>query len=687
MNKKPLLLLFIIIFFNITCILFSQNNIQFKAVNGQINLTDWQSSTDKPLYLDGEWSFYWKEFINPQNHDNTSKPILLSVPGLWKNNNGNSEDLGWGTYKLDIHFSDENDDRAIKLDYLNQSFRLYANGVLIAENGDLKIYRSSMDKRYKPDVYPIPSDKDVEIILQTACFDDMRGGFESRIQLGSIQSLRKIQTLNEYLELTLFAVLLVIGIYHIFFYMALPGNRSALWFGLLAVILSLRSIIYGETLILFFFPELPFEIHMALGHLSFYLGVPVFWHFFQSLFEKVWLKKIALIIDFISLIYSSLVLFLPHIIYIHFLFSYQIITVVLIVISLIVLINEMFNKNWLSYICFSGFIVLAIFFVNDFLYSYYIIQTAHLMPMGIVLFVFIQAVLISLKNASNYYKSEKLSVELKSINSSLRRFVPEEFLLYLKKENIAEISLGDHIQKYMTILFCDIRDFTSISENMEPKENFDFINSFMGKMGPVIRNHGGFIDKYIGDGIMALFPDKADNAVEAAIAMHKELYQLNEMRHINGDKIIEMGIGIHTGSLMLGTVGENKRMDSTVISDAVNMCARIDDVTKEYGMTIGVSERTFAQLENPNRYNYRFIGRILLKGKNEPIAIFDFIDGDLDDVKEMKLGSKSSFEDSVFHFFNNRVAEAVAGFHTSLKLFPGDKASIKYIERAGRKLY
>jgi class 3 adenylate cyclase len=667
--------------------LHSRDKNSIPVENGEIDLTEWDCTVDEPILLEGEWQFYWKEFLDPYQTYDSLQPILLKVPGRWRDEKGKSENFGWGTYRLKIHFSHASNERAIKLDFYNQAFKLYANGTLLAENGDLEIHRSSMNKRYKPDVFILPSDKDVELILQTSCFDDLRGGFESEIQIGSLKGLSKNQTRNQYLELTLFAVLFVIGVYHIFFYLALPSNKAALWFGFLSLVLSLRSLIYGEAIILFFWPDLPFEVHMALGHISFYLGVPVFWHYFKSLFERNWMRKVSMALMATGLFYSCLVLFLPHVIYIRFLFSYQLISIAVLSLAFLVLIYEIIQHNWLSYICFSGFVVLALFFINDFLYSYYIIHTAHLMPLGIVLFVFIQAILISLKNASNYYRSENLSIELQSINDSLRRFVPEEFLLYLKKKNLADISLGDHIQKYMTILFCDIRDFTELSDDMEPKENFDFINTFLGKMGPVIRKNGGFIDKYIGDGIMALFPDVADHAVEAAIEMHKELAILNKKRRVNGEKTITMGIGIHTGSLMLGTVGENMRMDSTVISDSVNMCSRIDHITKEYGMTIGVSDRTFSQLENPNKYNYRFIGKVPVKGKKEPIALFDFIDGDLKDIKALKIDSKSAFEDSVFHFYNNRVAEAVAGFHSSLRIFPGDKASIKYIERAGKELY
>ena len=109
------------------------------------------------------------------------------------------------------------------------------------------------------------------------------------------------------------------------------------------------------------------------------------------------------------------------------------------------------------------------------------------------------------------------------MNEANARFVPRQFLEYLGKESIADIQLGDQVQKEMAVLFTDIRDFTSISEQMTPKENFNFLNNYLGYMEPVIRNNNGFVDKYIGDSIMALFPDNTEDAINAAIEMRIKL--------------------------------------------------------------------------------------------------------------------------------------------------------------------
>ena len=212
--------------------------------------------------------------------------------------------------------------------------------------------------------------------------------------------------------------------------------------------------------------------------------------------------------------------------------------------------------------------------------------------------------------------------DLKQTNLSIERFVPRAFLSIVGKPRIVDVELGDNKREEMSILFSDIRSFTTLSESMTPDENFAFINAYLEHMGPVIRDHNGFIDKYIGDAIMALFMN-ADDALRAGLAMLDTLDQFNVGRHAAGQEPIAIGIGINTGSLMLGTIGERHRMDGTVISDAVNLAARVESLTKDYKVPLLISEYTWRQLADPKAYDIRPIDVVVVKGKTRPVAIFE----------------------------------------------------------------
>jgi len=273
---------------------------------------------------------------------------------------------------------------------------------------------------------------------------------------------------------------------------------------------------------------------------------------------------------------------------------------------------------------------------------------------------------------------------MSEMTEAYSRFVPKQFLEYLGKDSFVDIKLGDQVQKEMTVLFSDIRSFTEISETMTPKENFDFINYYLGYMEPVIRNNNGFIDKYIGDSIMALFSDSPENAINAAIEMRIKLSQFNQIMDQFGKPIINSGIGIHFGTLMLGVVGGEGRMDGTVISDAVNLASRLEGLTKIYGSSIIISQDTLIKIGKPDLYQYRFLDIVKVKGKKEPSYIFEIIDGDPDNIQKLKLQTKDDFAKAINLYKSQNFKKAKRIFESIIKINQNDKAAKTYLTRCKR---
>lgn len=275
----------------------------------------------------------------------------------------------------------------------------------------------------------------------------------------------------------------------------------------------------------------------------------------------------------------------------------------------------------------------------------------------------------------------KTHIQLAKLNDAYGRFVPRDFLRFLSKDSVLDIKLGDQVQKKMTILFSDIRSFTTLSEAMTPQENFNFLNSYLSEVSPVIRANNGFIDKYIGDAVMALFPESADDAVKGAIAMQKRVNLFNQVREKRGEFPISIGIGLHTGMLMLGTIGENQRMESTVISDAVNLSARLEGLTKLYGAGILISVDTLCNLQDLENYCYRFLDRVKVKGKNRPVAIFEIYSGDGEEQQLLKKETQSNFEHAVILYYQQQFDKSQQIFEEIFKINPNDDATILYIKR------
>lgn len=276
---------------------------------------------------------------------------------------------------------------------------------------------------------------------------------------------------------------------------------------------------------------------------------------------------------------------------------------------------------------------------------------------------------------------EKFTQELFKLNQSFSRFVPSQFLQLLDKKSIVDVQLGDQVQKEMSVLFSDIRDFTTLSESMTPQDNFKFINAYLRRMEPALIENQGFIDKYIGDAIMALFSGSADDALLAGIAMLQQLADYNQHRANSGYAPIKIGIGINTGSLMLGTVGGKNRMDGTAISDAVNLAARLESLTKMYEVPLLITHHSLARLHNPTGYNIRFIDKVKVKGKSKAVAVFEVFDGDEPQVKKDKLATKTIFEEGLFLYHRQETRQAAQRFKEVLSLNPKDTVAQIYQSR------
>jgi class 3 adenylate cyclase/GAF domain-containing protein len=282
---------------------------------------------------------------------------------------------------------------------------------------------------------------------------------------------------------------------------------------------------------------------------------------------------------------------------------------------------------------------------------------------------------ISIENASLYSHQVALT-------KGYSRFVPPEFLRYLNKGSIVDIELGDHVQQEMAVLFSDIRSFTTLSETMTPQENFDFVNAYFGRVSPVIRQHNGIIVKYLGDGMMAVFPRQVEDALNAAIAKVKQVDDFNQDRQQRGEVPIRIGIGIHTGKMMLGTVGEPERMQSDFLSDAVNLTARLEGLTKLYGASIVISQEALNRIEDPTQYQLRFLDRVQVKGRLEAVAVFEALGGEPEAIIELKLQTKSKFEEGLTFYYDQKFAEAGELFNHVLKHNPDDRAAKLYLERS-----
>jgi signal transduction histidine kinase/ligand-binding sensor domain-containing protein/class 3 adenylate cyclase/FixJ family two-component response regulator len=273
-------------------------------------------------------------------------------------------------------------------------------------------------------------------------------------------------------------------------------------------------------------------------------------------------------------------------------------------------------------------------------------------------------------------------LNLHKINQASNRFVPNEFIRALGYESIVGVRLGDHVEQIVTVLFADIRDYTSLSESMSPEENFKFVAAYNQRIGPLVQQHRGFVNQYLGDGIMAIFTGLPDDALRAAIAIQKELDQYNELRLSKGRKKIDVGIGLHTGSLIMGIIGDQKRMDAATISDTVNTASRMEGLTKFYGTRILLSEYSLEMLAHKSTFNFRHLGKVQVKGKKIFTDIYECIDGDAATSFEYKKQTLEVFEQGLLAYFQKSFDQTIRDLNQVLAINPKDLTAQWFLEKA-----
>jgi len=236
-----------------------------------------------------------------------------------------------------------------------------------------------------------------------------------------------------------------------------------------------------------------------------------------------------------------------------------------------------------------------------------------------------------------------------------------------------------------TVLFSDIRGFTTLTEELGAQSTVSLLNEYFTIMVDCIQKEGGMLDKFIGDAIMAAFGmpvshgDDEDRAVRAAIAMINELYAWNTVRQDRGEKPVDIGIGLNTDTVVSGNIGSPKRMDYTMIGDGVNLAARLESACKQYFARILVSENTFQKLRGT--YYAREIDLVVVKGKTAPVGVYEILDYHTEDTFPHMMDVLNHFKHGLEKYRQGNWERAISAFQDALQGNPTDKLSQLYIER------
>jgi adenylate cyclase len=326
-------------------------------------------------------------------------------------------------------------------------------------------------------------------------------------------------------------------------------------------------------------------------------------------------------------------------------------------------------------------------------------RPVYLLPVAVGLFLWFlgglhdavrsTGMIVFLKNQVLWFTSFWLSIFLtiavalhfRSLDRAVReardvfgRFVPPAYLRRIAAEGLGSIRLGKADQQWVTILCCDIRGFTSLSERLNPSQLVAFVNQLLEKVTSVVNEWRGVIDKFLGDAVLCIFeePGSAERAVACGLGMLSAVKAFNAEKKLPTDQPVKIGIGVHTGPVILGTIGSSDRMDSTVLGLTVNLAKRLEEVTRHLDVDMLISDHVARRLPVEHTYRFRKLGDVFLRGCSEPLPVAEVYDHDPPGVRTLKDRIGPIISEGIEHLKTGQLENALLRFQEAQSILPGD---------------
>ncbi len=279
------------------------------------------------------------------------------------------------------------------------------------------------------------------------------------------------------------------------------------------------------------------------------------------------------------------------------------------------------------------------------------------------------------------FLSIAVALHFRSLNQAIResrdvfeRFVPPAYLRRIASQGLKSIRLGQADQQWVTVLSCDVRGFTALSERLTPSELIALINHFFERITRVVDWRRGVIDKFLGDMILCIFEgkDSAQRAVDCGVDILTVVKSLNTNPTRPSDQAIRIGIGLHTGPVILGTIGSPKRMDSTVLGLTVNLAKRLEEVTRPLGIEMIISDQVANQLPSGHGHRFRKLGDVSVKGSSAPIGIIEVYDQDPPELRHLKDQVEPILSEGIEFLKAGHLDSALSNFQKAQAVLPQD---------------
>ena len=562
--------------------------------------------------INENWEFYLSKFIpsNPQE-----KPdFLIDIPNLWQNYVDSSQKTKYGyfSYRKVITGLDPNTEYAIFLAESPQnSCKFFINGKLFSQIGTPGT-SSETEKPYFAPIYSIfyPDEQgNAEFIFHVSSFVQTKSGIFNSIFLGKKSDILFYYTLQNGVAWLVIGTLAILSCLNILLFVLSPKRRENFYFSLLTIVLAFRVGISGFSVFSIAFPSIPYRLLLMMESVSIWT-TPMFLCFIILVSADTKIKNhVALKTMLFSATFVGLFsLFLPE-------------SVGVFLGPFIDTITQITIDNIITVLNLSTILILTLALAFEMFFKTRTFSSPfQVYPLFFLAYAIFQFITLAAQQSILYNKQKALVKHLKKLNDVCLSFVPKEFLKQIDKNSVNKVELGDYAEIQMIITYTNLDFISKWETDLSSEQEYSLFSNCVSIIYPIIKKHNGYIAKIISEDIVALFPNHPSDAINCNLEISEMLSNYTN-QEINDYFTLKKSTGVHYGNLLLGTIGEEHRLNDTVISEAVNVASRLSEVAKTYNVDFVFSDEVF-NIIRENKFDFAQLGITTIKGKSQPLSIY-----------------------------------------------------------------
>ena len=575
--------------------------------------------------INENWEFYLSKFIpsNPQE-----KPdFLIDIPNLWQDYVDSSKKTKYGyfSYRKVITGLDPNTEYAIFLAESPQnSCKFFINGKLFSQIGTPGT-SSETEKPYFAPIYSIfyPDEQgNAEFIFHVSSFVQTKSGIFNSIFLGKKSDILFYYTLQNGVAWLVIGTLAILSCLNILLFVLSPKRRENFYFSLLTTVLTFRVGISGFSVFSIAFPSIPYRLLLMMESVSIWT-TPMFLCFIILVSADTKIKNhVALKTMLFSATFVGLFsLFLPESVGVFLGPFIDTISLVIPCFIFIFLITQITIDNIITVLNLSTILILTLALAFEMFFKTRTFSSPfQVYPLFFLAYAIFQFITLAAQQSILYNKQKALVKHLKKLNDVCLSFVPKEFLKQIDKNSVNKVELGDYAEKQMTITYTNLDFISKWETELSSEQEYSLFSNCVSIIYPIIKKHNGYIAKIISEDIVALFPNHPSDAINCNLEISEMLSNYTN-QEINDYFTLKKSTGVHYRNLLLGTIGEEHRLNDTVISEAVNVVSRLSEVAKTYNVDFVFSDEVF-NIIRENKFDFAQLGITTIKGKSQPLSIY-----------------------------------------------------------------